>query len=149
MFRRKCKHRFNPTHYGRFDSSFQAVDGIGREHRIVERQCDQCDQWVETCKIHMPRKETKMEIEILHSREGDKKKTVDTATEKGRQEAAVFLNRLMKQGAAVFLERGKKSYRVKSYDPANDTLLVQTDRGMAKARGSKSKTTAVARTAGG
>jgi hypothetical protein len=61
-----------------------------------------------------------MEIEVLHAARGDKKKSIDTNTDKGRQEAAVFLNKMMKQGTAVFLERGKKTYRVKGYDPRKD-----------------------------
>lgn len=94
-----------------------------------------------------------MIVELLHSQEGDKKRNIDTSTEKGRQEAAVLLNRLMKQGTAVFLERGKRSYIVKSYDPVADLLVVTTEvKGKAKtvtARGAKSKTTAVPPSAGG
>ena len=97
-----------------------------------------------------------MQVDILHSTRGDKKRKIDTDSERGRQEAAILLNRLMKEGAAVFLERenGKKrTYRVKAYDPAKDLLTVVADvKGQAKTvstRGSKAKATAVAPTAGG
>lgn len=91
-----------------------------------------------------------MEVEILHSVHGDKKKKVDTQTEAGRQEAAVLLNRLMKQGAAVILHRGKKAFKVKAYDPKTDLLTVQVgyDRTVT-AKGKKSKATVVAPSAGG
>ncbi len=91
-----------------------------------------------------------MEMEILHSVYGDKKRRIDTATEAGRQEAAVLLNRLMAQGAAVILQRGKKAYKVKGYDPVSDLLTVQV--GPTKqvtTSGRRSKTTVVAPSAGG
>lgn len=99
-----------------------------------------------------------MEIEVLHARYGDKQRKINTSTEKGRQEAAIFINRLFKQRVAIFLERPTKSgqtktYRVKQYDPSSDSLIVEAEvRGATrevKARGSKSKTTAVAPVAGG
>jgi hypothetical protein len=92
-----------------------------------------------------------MEIEVLHAARGDKKKSIDTNTEKGRQEAAVFLNKMMKQGTAVFLERGKKTYRVKGYDPKKDLLTVALEEKdkTVTTRGRKAKTTAVAPVAGG
>lgn len=92
-----------------------------------------------------------LEVEVLHAARGDKKKSIDTTTEKGRQEAAVFLNKLMKQGTAVFLERGKKTYRVTKYDPNKDLLTVVLDDEGKKttAKGKKSKTVACAPVAGG
>lgn len=94
-----------------------------------------------------------MIVEILHAAHGDKKRNIDTATEKGRQEAAILLNKMFKQGAAVFLDRGKNTYRVKKYDPAKDMLVVEADvKGKTKqvaTRGRKAKTTAVAPVAGG
>ena len=91
-----------------------------------------------------------MELEILHNLHGDKKRQFDTGTEKGRQELAVVLNRLMKGGTAIFLERGKKTYRVKAYDPKADMLTVDADNGKpVKATGRKGKTTAVAPVRGG
>jgi uncharacterized membrane protein YkoI len=94
-----------------------------------------------------------MEVEILHNMRGDKKKAFDTNTEKGRQEAAILLNKLMKQGTAIFLERGKKTYRVKGYDPGKDMLIVDADvKGETKevrTRGKKAKAAAVAPVAGG
>lgn len=97
-----------------------------------------------------------MQVDILHSTRGDKKRKIDTSSEGGRQEAAILLNRLMKEGAAIFLEREngkKKTYRVKAYDPAKDMLTVSADvKGEVKnvrTKGSKARTTAVAPTAGG
>lgn len=91
-----------------------------------------------------------MDIEILHSHHGDKTRTVDTATEEGRQQAAVLLDRLMKQGAAVILQRGKKAYRVTKYDPKKDLLTVRVAHDKeVTAKGKKGKTTAVAPSAGG
>ena len=91
-----------------------------------------------------------MDIEILHNLRGDKKRQFDTASEKGRQEMAVTLNRMMKSGTAIFLERGKKTYRVKKYDPKTDILLVEADNGKSvRASGRKGKATAVAPVAGG
>ena len=95
-----------------------------------------------------------MEIEILHNVHGDKKKVFDTSTEHGRQQAAVTINKLMKSGTAIFLERkGGKTYRVKGYDAAKDMLIVDTDlHGKNKevtTRGKKAKTAAVAPVAGG
>ena len=91
-----------------------------------------------------------MEVEILHSHHGDKSRKLDTKTEAGRQEAAVLLDRLMRQGASVFLHRGKKAYRVTKYDPKTDHLSVRVAHDKeVTAKGSKSKTTAVAPSAGG
>lgn len=91
-----------------------------------------------------------LSVEILHNYHGDKSKKVNTDTEDGRQEAAVLLNRLMKQGAAVILQRGKKAYRVTGYDPKKDLLSVRVGNGKeTTAKGAKSKTTAIAPSAGG
>lgn len=94
-----------------------------------------------------------MEMEILHNFRGDKKKNFDTTTEKGRQEAAITINKMLNSGTAIFLERGKKTYRVKGYDPKKDVLTVEAAvRGQDKrvhASGRKSKTAAVAPVAGG
>ena len=38
-----------------------------------------------------------MNVDILHSTKGDKSKKIDTTTERGRQEAAILLKRLMKE----------------------------------------------------
>lgn len=94
-----------------------------------------------------------LEVEVLHSTRGDKKKDIDTSTEHGRQQAAILLNRLLKEGTAVFLERGKKAYKVKGYDPEKDMLIVNTElHGESKTvttKAGEAKTTAVAPTAGG
>ncbi len=94
-----------------------------------------------------------MEIEILHTMHGDKKRNYDTTTEEGRQQAAIFLNKLMKSGTAILLERGKKTYYVKGYDQQKDQLMVSVEKNgeskKVKASGKKSKTVAVPRVAGG
>lgn len=94
-----------------------------------------------------------LEIEVLHTIHGDKKRNYDTNTETGRQNAAVFINKLMKSGTAILLERGKKTYYVKGYDPEKDQLTVTVEKhGEAKkvkASGKKSKAVAVPRVAGG
>ena len=93
-----------------------------------------------------------MEIEVLHARKGDKKKSINTGTEEGRQEAAVFLNKMMKQGTAIFLDRGKgKTYRVKGYDPKKDLLTVALEQKgkTVTTKAGKAKATAVAPVAGG
>lgn len=94
-----------------------------------------------------------MELEILHNVHGDKKKKFDTTTERGRQEAAITINKLLKTGTAIFLERGKKTFRVKSYDAKRDSLIVEAEvKGQTKhvaAKGRKSKGVAVAPVAGG
>lgn len=94
-----------------------------------------------------------LELEVLHTFHGDKKRNYDTNTEKGRQEAAIFLNKLMKSGTAILLERGKKTYYVKGYDPKKDQLIVSVERNgeskKVKASGRKSKAVAVPRVAGG
>ena len=94
-----------------------------------------------------------MELEILHAQHGDKKKSYNTTTEKGRQEAALMINRLMKAGTAILLERGKKTYYVKGYDPKKDQLIITVEKNgkakQVKASGKKSKAVAVPRVAGG
>lgn len=65
-----------------------------------------------------------METELLHVQKGDKKKKHDTATEAGRQEAAQFIAEQIRKGTALFLCRGKKTYRIQSYDPKTDHLIV-------------------------
>lgn len=42
----------DPNDYGRFDSTYHAIDGIGRHHRIIQYQCDRCGKWVKLCNIH-------------------------------------------------------------------------------------------------
>lgn len=94
-----------------------------------------------------------MEVEILHALHGDKKRKIDTETEKGRQEAAILINKLMKSGTAVLLERGKKTYYVKGYDAKKDQLIVSVEKNgkskEVKASGKKSKAVGVPRVAGG
>ena len=94
-----------------------------------------------------------MEIEVLHTREGDKKHRIDTTTKAGRELASAILKKLMKAGTAILLERGKKTYYVKGYDPEKDQLIITIEKKgkkkEVKASGQKSKTTAVPRVAGG
>jgi hypothetical protein len=98
-----------------------------------------------------------MEIEILHNVKGDKRKNFDTSTEKDRQQLSIIINRLMKQGTSIFLERlttkygATKTYRVRKYDPEKDLLLVAVDEQgkTVTTRANKAKTVAVAPVAGG
>jgi len=73
-----------------------------------------------------------MEVEILHSLDGDKKKTLDRSTPECRLEVQKFIKRQLKDGVALFLERGEgknlKTYRVTGYDPKKDKLKVRLDK---------------------
>lgn len=96
------------------------------------------------------------DVEILHTVRGDKKKQFDTSTEEGRQETAVFVNRMIKEGTAIFLETEKDTYRIKGYDPKEDRLIVavhteagKTEDVPAKPGKRGRKTTAVPPRAGG
>jgi len=94
-----------------------------------------------------------MELEILHTRLGDSKRKFDTSTKKGREEFASILNKLVKSGTSVLLERGKKTYYMDRYDAARDILFVKVEKGgevkKVGASGKKSKAVAVPRVAGG
>jgi hypothetical protein len=90
-----------------------------------------------------------LEIEVLHSLEGDRKKKIDTSTEAGRKEAQEFIRKQIREGTAIFLERGKKTYRIKDYDAKADKLIVSTDNGDTKASSAKGRKTAVPPKAGG
>ena len=94
-----------------------------------------------------------MEVEILHATKGDKKKSIDTKTPKGRGEANALLALLAEQKCAVFLERGTKTYRVVGYDPKTDQLIVEAGKSkkkkLIKTAGHKAKCAAVAPVAGG
>jgi hypothetical protein len=100
-----------------------------------------------------------MELEILHNVKGDKRKNFDTSTEKDRQQLSIIINRLMKQGTSIFLERittkygATKTYRVRKYDADKDLLIVAVDeKGKTRTvstRAEKAKTVAVAPVAGG
>lgn len=94
-----------------------------------------------------------MEIEILHAARGDKKKKIDTDTPAGKKELAALLDKLLKGGTAIFLERKKRTLRVKKYDAETDTLTVEVEqRGVnkeVKTRAGRAKATAVAPVAGG
>lgn len=66
-----------------------------------------------------------MEVELLHIHHGDKKKQIDTTVPEGRTEVERLFKNLCEQKCAVFLERGKKSYRVVGYDKEFDQLIVE------------------------
>lgn len=68
-----------------------------------------------------------MEIEVLHSHHGDKKANFDTQTAEGRANAAKFFKGMLREGTAVFLERGKKTYRVTGFDAKKNRLLVRVE----------------------
>jgi hypothetical protein len=94
-----------------------------------------------------------MIVEILHSTKGDKKKSIDTNTEQGRGEAHALLKMLADTKCAVFLERGKQTYRVVGYDQKTDKLIVEAGKGKKQkqvtTKGFKAKCAAVAPVAGG
>lgn len=90
-----------------------------------------------------------LEVEVLHSLDGDRKKKIDTGTEAGRKEAQDFIRKQIREGTAIFLERGKKTYRITDYDSKKDRLIVATDKGSAAASPAKGRKTAVPPKAGG
>ena len=66
-----------------------------------------------------------MNLSILHSFMGDNEIEFDTTTEEGRKRIGEVLNKLLKAGTAIFLERADKTYRVTGWDPATDQLVIQ------------------------
>ena len=66
-----------------------------------------------------------MKLSILHSFLGDNEMDFDTSTEEGRAKLSEILNKLLRSGTAIFLERADKTYRVTGWDPNTDKLLVQ------------------------
>jgi hypothetical protein len=93
-----------------------------------------------------------MNIELLHTTKGDKNKLFDDTPE-GRQQVKDLIEALLKRGTVLFLERGKKTYRVKGYDPETDKLLVgvevKDEIKTVTTRGRKAKVTAVPAISGG
>ena len=86
-----------------------------------------------------------MDLQILHTTEGDKKKKMDTKTEAGRKDAQKLIDGLLRKGTAIFLETARDTYRVIGYDPKRDTVKVRID----DIEGSdKRKTKQVGRSAG-
>lgn len=73
-----------------------------------------------------------MEIEILHAMHGDKKKVLDRSTAECRLEVKKFVERHIKEGTALFLERGEgaktKTYRITGYDAKKDELKVRVEK---------------------
>lgn len=93
-----------------------------------------------------------LEIEILHNMMGDKKRAFDTATEEGRQQTQAGIKKMLREGTAIFLERGKKTYRVTGFDGKKNRLLVRVEpRGKESvaAKPDKGRKTAVPPRAGG
>jgi hypothetical protein len=92
-----------------------------------------------------------MEIEILHNMQGDKRRVVDTNTEEGRKEAEALLRGMLRQGTAIFLERGKKVYRVTGFDAKKNRLRVRVEEKNkeVQAKPDKGRKTAVPPRAGG
>lgn len=66
-----------------------------------------------------------MQLSVLHSFMGDKEIDFDTESEEGRKKLGEVLNKLLRSGTAIFLERADKTYRVTGWDPATDKLLIQ------------------------
>lgn len=88
---------------------------------------------------------TSMEIEVLHALHGDKKKQLDTP-----QERAQFIKKMIREGTAIFLERGKKTYRITDFDEKKNRLIVRIDDGRhVAAKPEKGRKTAVPPRAGG
>lgn len=69
-----------------------------------------------------------MELEILHSQAGDKKKQLDRSTPECRVEVQKFIEKQLRGGSALFLERGKKTYRITGYDAKKDKLLIRVEK---------------------
>ncbi len=100
-----------------------------------------------------------MELQVLHTTIGDRKKKLDTSTEAGRKEAEKAIAQMIRKGTAIFLETQANTYRVIGYDPKRDVVLVKIDdleqldrkrRGRPVGRASgKARMTAVAPRAGG
>lgn len=66
-----------------------------------------------------------MQLSILHSFLGDKVVDFDTETPEGRKKLSETLNKLLRSGTAIFLERAEKTYRVTGWDPETDKLVIQ------------------------
>jgi hypothetical protein len=93
-----------------------------------------------------------MELEILHNMQGDKKRVFDTATPEGRRQTQTSIRKMIREGTAIFLERGKKTYRVTGFDDLKNRLLVRVEaRGKesVRAHAEKGRKTAVPPRAGG
>jgi hypothetical protein len=93
-----------------------------------------------------------IELEMLHTSEGDKKKKLDNTSPECRIEVKNFVDRQLKTGTALFLERGKKTYRITGYDPKKDKLLVRVEKRKLEyvsANAAKGRKTAVPPRAGG
>lgn len=93
-----------------------------------------------------------MEIDFLHSTEGDKKKSLDRSTPECRVEVKKFIDRQLRSGTALFLERGSKTYRITGYDEKSDKLLTRVEKKKlehVKASPDKGRKTAVPPRAGG
>jgi hypothetical protein len=84
-----------------------------------------------------------MDIELLHTTAGDRKKKIDTSTAEGCEQAKELIDRLLRQGTALFLERGAgkrtKTYRVQGYDPQTDRLICRVEAKGALVRASPAK----------
>ena len=68
-----------------------------------------------------------MELQVLHTTEGDRKKKFDTKTEAGRSETKKAIDGMLRKGTAIFVETGKDTYRVVGYDPKRDVIQVRVD----------------------
>jgi hypothetical protein len=90
-----------------------------------------------------------VEVDVLHSLHGDRKKKIDTATAQGREALQKFIRGQIREGTAIFLERGKKTYRIKDYDADKDRLIVSVGAKDVAAKPGKGRKTAVPPVAGG
>lgn len=102
-----------------------------------------------------------MELQVLHTTEGDRKKKFDTKTDAGRKETQKAIDGMLRKGTAIFLETGKDTYQVVGYDAKRDVIQVRVDlidkldknrlktKTVGRKSGKASKMTAVAPRAGG
>ena len=95
-----------------------------------------------------------LEVDVLHNTMGDRKKAFNTDTEDGRRAAEAMIGKMMNEGTAIFLERGKKTYRLTGYSAKQNRLRVRVERRSGKsatvnAKPEKGRKTAIAPVAGG
>lgn len=97
--------------------------------------------------------ESDVTLEILHNLHGDRQKGFNIRTKAGREELQNALEKLLTKGTAIFVERNKKTYRLKGYDAEKDKVIIEasTRKGTKQvlADPKKGRKTAVAPVAGG
>jgi hypothetical protein len=91
------------------------------------------------------------EIQMLNVAKGHAKIVLKDETPEERKELAKVFNRLLKQGHAVFLERGADTRRIVAYDESRNRWIMEPVRGKKSERvpAEGTKPVAVAPVAGG